>query len=316
MSYNTREDIHRTQFVAHTTETAVVANQDGVIEAFGGLIKDLANPIDPLDAVNKQYADSFRLVGDIKISAISNDHNYWLLCDGRSLDATLYSDLFSLIGHSFGGCGNRFHLPNCAGKVLGSIGEGDGLTNRSLGDMVGAENFTMTLNELPTHTHTYDMDHDGAHNHTGTSGSAGIHNHSINDSGHNHMVTDTGHTHGVTDPGHSHSQWTVNDDFNNSGGVGPSFAQDTAGIRTWSNINASTTGITLQSSTTGLSINNNTTGVTINNSSSHMHSISTDGSHNHTLTINNTGEGNAFSIMQPTIFIGNSFIWGGFVIHP
>jgi microcystin-dependent protein len=55
------------------------------------------------------------------------------------------------------------------------------------------------------------------------------------------------HNHTITDPGHTHSQTTVNDDFNNSGGNPPGFTADGAGSRTWTNISSNTTGITINS---------------------------------------------------------------------
>ncbi len=44
---------------------------------------------------------------------------------------------------------------------------------------------------------------------------------------------------------------------------------------------------------------------------SHAHSISTDGNHAHTFTTNATGSNVAHSNMQPTLFIGNMFIFSG-----
>jgi microcystin-dependent protein len=44
---------------------------------------------------------------------------------------------------------------------------------------------------------------------------------------------------------------------------------------------------------------------------SHAHTISTDGNHTHTFTTNSTGGGAAHSNMQPTLFIGHMFIFGG-----
>jgi microcystin-dependent protein len=106
--------------------------------------------------------------------------------------------------------------------------------------------------------------------------------------GHTHSGTtnvEGSHTHSINDPGHTHQQVTVNDDFNNSGGNTPSFAADSAGTRTWNNITTNTTGIT----------------------------INTNGSHSHTFTTD-TGLGlnaSAFSNIQPTLFIGYTFIFGG-----
>ena len=92
--------------------------------------------------------------GDLKYSAQNNDHNGWLKCDGRSLSRTLYADLFAVIGTSFGNDdAETFKLPDCRGRVLGSIGAGTGLTSRSLGDKVGAETHTLTIGEMPSHSH-------------------------------------------------------------------------------------------------------------------------------------------------------------------
>jgi microcystin-dependent protein len=93
-------------------------------------------------------------MGDIKYSCQANDHGGWLLCDGRSLSRTEYSDLFVAIGTAFGSDnGTTFKLPDARGRVLGAIGSGAGLTARSLGDTVGAETHTLTTGEMPSHNH-------------------------------------------------------------------------------------------------------------------------------------------------------------------
>jgi microcystin-dependent protein len=85
------------------------------------------------------------------------------------------------------------------------------------------------------------------------------------------------HNHGVTDPGHAHTQTSLNDDFNNSGSYSsfayPSYPQsDSSGSITWTS--------TINSSTTGISTQNN-------------------------------GSSQAHNNMQPTLFIGNTFIYCG-----
>jgi microcystin-dependent protein len=72
---------------------------------------------------------------------------------------------------------------------------------------------------------------------------------------HTHSATST-----VSDPGHAHTQYSINDDFNNSGGnvTGntPSFAaSDGAGTRTWPNINSNSTGITVATTIANSSTN-------------------------------------------------------------
>jgi microcystin-dependent protein len=104
--------------------------------------------------VNDWVQTSVAQIGDIKQSAYSDDHDGWLVCDGRSLSRSVYSELFSIIGTSFGNDdGNTFKLPDTRGRVLGSIGTGAGLTARTLGASVGAETHTLTTSEMPSHTH-------------------------------------------------------------------------------------------------------------------------------------------------------------------
>lgn len=105
--------------------------------------------------------------GDLKYSVVSNDHNGWLKCDGRSLNRELFPNLFDAIGIAFGSVdSDSFNLPDCRGRVLGAIGQGTGLTNRALGASVGSETHTLTSSEMPSHSHTGTTDSSGTHTHT------------------------------------------------------------------------------------------------------------------------------------------------------
>jgi microcystin-dependent protein len=189
-------------------------------------------------------------VGEYKVHSSPDDLPGWLLCDGRSLSRERYAELFEVIGTTFGSDNAQtFRLPDFRSRVVGVAGQGPGLTSRALGASVGAETHTLTSQEMP------------AHSHGGATGSSGD------------------HTHGIVDPGHSHTQTTINDDFNNSGTSPPGFAGDSSGSRTWNNINASTTGI----------------------------SVSSSGAHTH--AISSSGGGQAHNIMQPTLFGAHVFIF-------
>lgn len=195
----------------------------------------------------------------------------WLLCDGSAVSRTTYAALFAVVGTTYGvGNGSTtFNLPDLRGRFPLAAGAGTGLTNRVLGASGGAETVTLTSSEMPAHTHTGTSASNGAHTHTGTTDSGGS------------------HTHSVTDPGHTHTQTTVNDDFNNSGANPPGFTADSAGSRTWSNINSSTTG------------------VSVNSGGSHTHTFTTDsgGSHTHSFTSDSTGGGAAHENMPPFLAV-------------
>ncbi len=228
--------------------------------------------------VNSLLALTSLHIGEYKLSARTQDYQGWLLCDGRSLDRVEHKALFDVIGTTFGSTNaQNFRLPDYRGRVIGQPGQGVGLSARAMGAAVGTETHVLTAGEMPSHTHTGTVDSAGAHIHTASAATAGA------------------HTHGVTDPGHAHTQTTINDDFNSSGATPPGFAADSSGSRTWSNIN------------------NSTTGVTINSAGDHTHSvtIASSGAHTHTFTTAAVGGGGAHANMQPTLFGANMFIYGG-----
>ena len=63
---------------------------------------------------------SSNVVGDYKMSAQTADHDNWFICNGREISRTDYSDLFSIIGTSFGaGDGSTtFNLPDFRDKTM------------------------------------------------------------------------------------------------------------------------------------------------------------------------------------------------------
>ena len=79
----------------------------------------------------------------------------WAFCDGQLLPISQYSALFSILGTTFGGDGRTtFALPDLRGRVAIHPGNGPGLSSYKLGQKGGRESVTLTINELPSHTHT------------------------------------------------------------------------------------------------------------------------------------------------------------------
>ena len=78
----------------------------------------------------------------------------WALCDGQLLAISSYSAVLSLLGTAYGGDGRTtFGLPDLRGRVPIHPGTGPGLTAYSRGQQGGAENTTLTINQMPGHTH-------------------------------------------------------------------------------------------------------------------------------------------------------------------
>ncbi len=80
----------------------------------------------------------------------------YLLCDGSVVSRTTYAALFSAIGTNYGvGDGSTtFGLPDLRGRAPIGTGQGSGLTNRTIGQNVGAETHQLTLAQMPSHSHT------------------------------------------------------------------------------------------------------------------------------------------------------------------
>lgn len=82
----------------------------------------------------------------------------WLICDGSLVSRTTYSELFDVIGETYGaGDGSTtFNLPDLKGRAI--IGEGTGTatdaTAHSLGDAGGKETHTLDITEMPSHNHS------------------------------------------------------------------------------------------------------------------------------------------------------------------
>ena len=78
----------------------------------------------------------------------------WALCDGQLLSIAQNTALFSILGTTFGGNGTtNFALPDLRGRVPVHPGSGPGLSPYSLGEVLGTENVTLLVNQMPAHNH-------------------------------------------------------------------------------------------------------------------------------------------------------------------
>lgn len=74
----------------------------------------------------------------------------WALCNGQLLPINQNQGLFSLLGTTFGGDGRvNFALPDLRGRIPIHVGSG-----HVLGERGGEQAHTLSISELPTHTHT------------------------------------------------------------------------------------------------------------------------------------------------------------------
>ena len=78
----------------------------------------------------------------------------WAYCNGQILPIAQNQALFSLLGTTYGGNGvNTFALPNLQSRTQVGVGQSTTGTNYTLGEMIGNETATLTINQMPSHTH-------------------------------------------------------------------------------------------------------------------------------------------------------------------
>jgi microcystin-dependent protein len=95
-------------------------------------------------------------VGQIMMVGFNFAPAGWQFCDGRLLPISEFEVLFNLIGTTYGGDGqSTFALPDLRGRVPLGTGQGLGLSSYTIGEIVGVEDVTLTLNQLASHQHSY-----------------------------------------------------------------------------------------------------------------------------------------------------------------
>src|SRR5258707_11047796 len=88
-------------------------------------------------------------LSEIRIMSFGFPPKGWALCDGQLLPINQNQALFSLLGTTYGGDGRvNFGLPNLQGRTPIHMGSG-----HTLGERGGEQAHTLSISEIPTHTH-------------------------------------------------------------------------------------------------------------------------------------------------------------------
>lgn len=133
--------------------------EDGISAATQGVTnletKVAGQPAEILKEVQK-IAEGIRTamdkaipIGTIAMYGAEKDPEGWLRCDGRLLDRTAYAKLYAVIGttHGFTSSSN-FRIPDMRERSV--VGSG---TKYSIGDKGGNATVTLSVNQMPAHTH-------------------------------------------------------------------------------------------------------------------------------------------------------------------
>ncbi|QDT68884.1 Phage Tail Collar Domain protein [Planctomycetes bacterium MalM25] len=101
-------------------------------------------------------SDDFDDLGEVGLFAAREQYlpSGWVEAAGQTLDISSNQSLFSKLGTRFGGDGEQtFKLPDLRGRTAIGAGSGPGLPTYAVGDAVGQEQVTLTIDQIPSHTH-------------------------------------------------------------------------------------------------------------------------------------------------------------------
>ena len=139
----------------------VIYRKISIVNGFKANVGDVVKVVIPTNNPSQMFISAVRyitetiLIGEIKMYAGDNEPEGWLLCDGRELLISDYPGLYNAIGDVYGtpSDSDHFLLPDLRGRAPIGAGQGANLSNRTLGEPVGAETHQLTVDEMPNHRH-------------------------------------------------------------------------------------------------------------------------------------------------------------------
>ena len=105
----------------------------------------------PLPAL-AQASDPF--LGQVMCAGFNFEPRGWAELNGQLLSIAQNTALFALLGTQYGGNGQTtFALPDMRGRAMLHAGQGPGLTLRDQGERAGAEAVSISVAQMPMHSH-------------------------------------------------------------------------------------------------------------------------------------------------------------------
>src|ERR1700675_2832013 len=93
-------------------------------------------------------------LSEVKIVSFNYAPRGWAFCNGQQMPINQNQALFSLLGTTYGGNGQTtFALPNLQSQLPVHQGQGQGLSNYTIGQTGGTPSVTINSNTMPAHTH-------------------------------------------------------------------------------------------------------------------------------------------------------------------
>lgn len=187
------DDDYDTEWVDNTGGDVVVPTKVSELENDSGFVNEnelnekgfLTEHQDLTDYAKKEYVDE--KIENIEVSggevlpigtmlpyaSTNNIPTNWRICDGSEVSRTTYAELFNIIGTAYGeGDGETtFNLPDKRGRVSVGLDEEQEEFN-TIGKKGGESEVTLTIDEMPKHSHSYTFDQVAYNKQAGTNGLA------------------------------------------------------------------------------------------------------------------------------------------------
>ena len=94
------------------------------------------------------------LIGGVGLFAGNFAPRGWAFAEGQVLQISQHTALFSILGTTYGGDGrSTFALPDLRGRTAIGARRGPGLSNVRLGEKTGEREVSLTIPQMPRHTH-------------------------------------------------------------------------------------------------------------------------------------------------------------------
>src|SRR3954465_9828332 len=93
-------------------------------------------------------------IGEVRIFPYNFAPASWAYCNGQLLPIAQNTQLFSILGTTYGGTGTtNFAVPNLQASCVVGVGQAPGMQNYPLGQAGGANTVTITAAQGVAHTH-------------------------------------------------------------------------------------------------------------------------------------------------------------------
>lgn len=97
-------------------------------------------------------------LGQIEAFAFNFAPKGWAQCNGQLLSIQQNAALFALLGTYYGGNGTTtFQLPDLRGRIAVSQGTAPSGTSYTIGELLGTENVTVLVGDMPSHSHAMNV---------------------------------------------------------------------------------------------------------------------------------------------------------------